>query len=263
MSTQAILNRGMTLAPMHGMVDSLKQSVSALANFDGHDAQAKCAAPSQPVANETGSSITWMPPLAAAPVSRLRQGGLLAFVVLAHVVAAYVLTHQAPQVASAELQPLQVALFMQPQAQVEQLLPPPPVLQQPTIELPIEPVLFDIAAPDTTAITVAARVTESAPSSSVATGTPKTVSSVEYLREPQPKYPPAARALKQRGTVTLRVLVDTEGHAREVNLHRTSGYRILDDAARKAVLEAQFKPYMENGHALAVYVLIPIEFEAA
>jgi protein TonB len=59
------------------------------------------------------------------------------------------------------------------------------------------------------------------------------------------------------------VLVDADGHAREVSLQRTSGYRTLDDAARTAVLNALFKPYTENGQSLPVYVLVPIEFGAA
>jgi protein TonB len=74
------------------------------------------------------------------------------------------------------------------------------------------------------------------------------------------KYPSAARALKQRGIVTLRALIDVGGHAAEVNVYRSSGYKLLDDAARDAALNAQYKPYTENGRAVPVYVLIPIEF---
>jgi protein TonB len=144
---------------------------------------------------------------------------------------------------------------------------PQPQMQlprMPTFDLPVEPVVIDIADPDTTAITVTTRPIEPASAAATAAvGTPKTVSSVEYIREPLVKYPQAARVLKQRGTVTLRALIDVEGTAREVDVQTTSGYRVLDDAARAAVLNALFKPYIEGGHALPVYVFIPIEFGLA
>ena len=146
-------------------------------------------------------------------------------------------------------------------------VPPPPIQlpRLPTFDLPVEPVIIDIAAePDTTAITVAARPSEPVASAATpAVGTPKTVSSVEYIREPVVKYPQAARVLKQRGVVTLRALIDIEGLAREVDVQTSSGFRVLDDAARTAVLNALFKPYIESGHALPVYVFIPIEFGLA
>jgi protein TonB len=133
----------------------------------------------------------------------------------------------------------------------------------PTLDLPVVPVDIEIAAPEAVSIAVTSQPAEPAAAPSAAVGTPKTVSSVEYIREPTVKYPPAARALKQRGTVTVRALIDVNGTAREVNVLRSSNFRLLDDAARTAVLNALFKPYVENGHALPVYVLIPIEFGAA
>ncbi|MBC7983561.1 MAG: energy transducer TonB [Candidatus Obscuribacterales bacterium] len=201
-------------------------------------------------------------PLEVATASPLRKGGLFVLVVFAHALAAYGLTRSPPQVEVTAVQPLQVTILQESHRESEQPLPPPRPLQQPNIVLLTEPVLLNIAEPDTTSTTVAALTAETA-TTSAALGAPKVVSSVEYIREPQPKYPPVARALKQRGTVTLRVLVDAAGHAREVSLHRTSGYRLLDDAARTAVLNALFKPYTESGQSLPVYVFIPIEFGAA
>jgi protein TonB len=181
--------------------------------------------------------------------------------VLVHALAAYALTHLPSQVKDIVMQPLQVAIVAMPQSADEKPLPPP-TMQQQNISLPVEPVFLIAAEPAVTAISVQSQPVETT-TTSYATVAPKVVSTVEYIREPQPKYPPAARALKQRGTVLLRVLVDAEGHAQEVSLHRTSGHRALDDAARTAVRNALFKPYTENGQTLPVYVFVPIEFGAA
>jgi protein TonB len=136
----------------------------------------------------------------------------------------------------------------------------------PEFELPAVPEIeIEVAVADSNAITVAAMPVASAAASPTIASvtTPKLVSEVEYVREPVAKYPAAARTMKQSGVVTLRVLIDASGRAREVNVHRSSGYKLLDDAARKAVLSALFKPYTENGSAQPVYVLIPIEFGTA
>jgi protein TonB len=186
---------------------------------------------------------------------------MFAFVVLVHVVALYVFSHMPPQVTPTVAQPIEVVMLSAPESKD---VPPPPVPlpRLPAFDLPVVPVVIEIATPDTTSITVATRPAEPVVATTVI-GTPKTVSSVEYIREPAVKYPPAARALKQRGTVTLRALIDVDGRAREVDVHRSSNFRTLDDAARTAVLNALFKPYVENGHAMPVYVFIPIEFGAA
>jgi len=144
---------------------------------------------------------------------------------------------------------------------------PVPSLPKPRL---LEPVALQPDAPvieiqSETAITVASTApAPSAAHSSSANGeTVRIVSVVEYIREPIAKYPPTARALKQKGVVTVRALIDVDGRAREVNVHKSCGYKLLDDAARSAVLTAHFKPYMENGRSLPVYVLIPIEFGAS
>jgi periplasmic protein TonB len=263
MNAHVTFPNSLSLPQLKGMVQSLSESAStAVANFDTLTATPKQRlSSSDERASASALTPMWMPPTSATSTSSLRKGGALALVVLVHVLAAYALTHLPPQVTDIVMQPLQVAVIAAPQSTEEKPLPPPTIPQQSNITLPVEPVFIIAAEPSATAITVETPPVESTTSDS-ATATPKVVSTVEYIREPQPKYPPAARALKQRGTVMLRVLVDGEGHAREVNLHRSSGYRLLDDAARSAVLNALFKPYSENGRSRPVYVFVPIEFGA-
>jgi protein TonB len=202
-------------------------------------------------------------PALADPTSRFGKSGMLALVALLHAVAFYLLSYLSPQTAQSIDQPIEVVMVSDLQSK-DVPLPQVQLPRMPTFDLPVEPVVINIADSDTTAITVTARPIEPAAAAATASvGTPKTVSSVEYIREPLVKYPQAARVLKQRGTVTLRALIDVEGTAREVDIQTTSGYRVLDDAARAAVLNALFKPYIEGGHALPVYVFIPIEFGLA
>jgi len=91
---------------------------------------------------------------------------------------------------------------------------------------------------------------------------PRLISDVAYVRAPKPKYPSAARALRLAGTVVLRVLIDERGRPVQVSVHRSSGHRVLDEAAQCAASEALFKPYLENGEPHQAFVLVPIEFGA-
>jgi len=59
----------------------------------------------------------------------------------------------------------------------------------------------------------------------------------------------------------MRVLVSDAGLPVRAEVHRSSGSPRLDEAARQAVLGALFKPYIENGKSLTVYVLVPINFK--
>jgi protein TonB len=90
--------------------------------------------------------------------------------------------------------------------------------------------------------------------------TPKLVSSVEYVREPVPRYPPVSRRLREQGLVMLKVLIDERGVACSIEIENSSGYARLDHAAREAVARAAFRPYVEDGEPRRALVLIPIEF---
>jgi periplasmic protein TonB len=89
---------------------------------------------------------------------------------------------------------------------------------------------------------------------------PKVISSVEYVREPAPRYPPVSRRLGEQGLVMLKVLIDERGVACSIEIQSSSGYARLDHAAREAVARAEFRPYVEDGQPRRALVLIPIEF---
>ncbi|MFZ6688155.1 TonB family protein [Undibacterium sp. SXout11W] len=158
---------------------------------------------------------------------------------------------------------------------------PPKVSNSEKINLAV-PVIKPIAPPDlasnnaaenaiVTAVTEApVHAKPALQTNNIATSTPttpqsalKVVSQVEYLRAPQPVYPPQSRRLREEGKVTLRVLVNEKGEAEKVDVHHSSGSQRLDEAARAALMLALFKPYVEDGKAIPMLATATINFSLA
>jgi len=130
----------------------------------------------------------------------------------------------------------------------------PAPLPQP-VEMPIA-----AAAPSIDPPTPAAPTAQAAPPAPAIPAPPKTVSGVEYIQAPQPQYPPIARRMGEEGKVILRVLVNATGRPERIDVRQSSGSARLDEAARQAAARALFKPHLEDGRAIAVYALVPINF---
>ncbi|HEY5808906.1 MAG TPA: TonB family protein [Povalibacter sp.] len=128
-----------------------------------------------------------------------------------------------------------------------------PMPDVPLVESPVLP-------PSEHAITVPVQVPLVAQASSSDASAPRLISTVEYLRQPVPRYPPQSRKLREQGLVVLRVLIDERGAACSVEVETSSGHERLDHAAREAVSRAAFRPYVEDGLPRRAFVLIPIEF---
>lgn len=139
--------------------------------------------------------------------------------------------------------------------------PPLPLLAvapiEPTITPPQPPAP---AAPATQAVATTAPVAVSAPAPTPPAA-PRTVSDVEYLRAPQPVYPNISRRLGESGTVVLRILIGEKGLPEQVLVQKSSGFSNLDEAGRQAAMRALFKPHLEDGKPVAVYVIVPLNFQ--
>ena len=83
---------------------------------------------------------------------------------------------------------------------------------------------------------------------------------VAYLSNPAPHYPPLAKKLKLQGTAIIRVLVSSEGRPKSVAVEKTSGARILDDAAVDAVQHWSFVPARRGDKPISDWVDVPIVF---
>ena len=82
----------------------------------------------------------------------------------------------------------------------------------------------------------------------------------DYAYNPQPDYPLLLREQGVGGVVWLRVWVDSEGRPVEIKLAKGSGYRLLDDAALRAVKQWRFIPAKNGEQRLASWVEFPIRF---
>lgn len=146
--------------------------------------------------------------------------------------------------------------------------PPTPVMPEPalvSLSLDVRPpdiaLTMPAEAPASTAITLPAPPPPSQPlEKAVRPQEPKLISEVAYVRPPQPRYPPESRKAREEGLVVLRVLIDELGRAMRIDVETSSGYPRLDAAARAAVANALFTPYVEDGVARKALVMIPIEF---
>ena len=80
------------------------------------------------------------------------------------------------------------------------------------------------------------------------------------LANPAPRYPYLARRRGQEGRVILRVLVSALGDAKAVSIRRSSGYRLLDEAALTAVSAWRFVPASDAERPVAGALDVPIWF---
>lgn len=83
-----------------------------------------------------------------------------------------------------------------------------------------------------------------------------------YLVMPPAEVPRLSKRAGESGTVWLHVVVDLAGLPVKVTLHRSSGFARLDEQALWAMRQARFKPHTEDGRAVEVDVIAPIEYPA-
>ena len=88
-----------------------------------------------------------------------------------------------------------------------------------------------------------------------------TVSSMPaYAFNPKPEYPPTARRDGQEGKTLLLVEVLPNGHAGRIKIEKSSGYKILDEAAIEAVKKWRFTPAKRGRGPVTAWARVPIDF---
>lgn len=138
------------------------------------------------------------------------------------------------------------------------LPPPPPTLPLVVAEAAPVPSTVPTLAPEPAA--PAARV-EAPPAP--APSQPRTIppSAIQYIVPPTPVYPRVSARMRESGKAVVRVLIDEGGLPLTVQLATSTGFARLDDAALAAVRNCRFRPWLDNGVAVAAWANIPIEFE--
>jgi len=81
-----------------------------------------------------------------------------------------------------------------------------------------------------------------------------------YQLNTPPPYPGLARKRGQEGTVILQVLVSKEGRVNDLQIESSSGFRLLDRAAAKAVQKWLFEPGQLDEERVEMWVKVPITF---
>jgi len=100
----------------------------------------------------------------------------------------------------------------------------------------------------------------------VATPSSTTPDNITRTARPQggyqvrPAYPSAPRRLGIQGTTMLRVHVLADGRIGDVLVERSAGHPDLDQAAMEAVRRWRFEPARRGADAVAMWVLLPVEF---
>lgn len=84
--------------------------------------------------------------------------------------------------------------------------------------------------------------------------------SAAYLHNPTPEYPPYAQRQGWEGKVLLRVHVLASGRPDSVEVHKSSGRRLLDEAALTAVKGWTFAPAHKGKTPIDGWASVPIEF---
>ena len=73
-----------------------------------------------------------------------------------------------------------------------------------------------------------------------------------------PSYPVLAKQMKVQGAVVLQALIGSDGLIQDLRV--LSGPAILASAAREAVRQWRFKPYLQNGQAVETEAKITVNF---
>lgn len=76
----------------------------------------------------------------------------------------------------------------------------------------------------------------------------------------KPRYPDLARRAGIEGQAVVKALVDIDGSVMEVQILKSSGNQMLDEAALAAARQWKFSPAKQRDKFVRVYVSIPVNF---
>lgn len=100
-----------------------------------------------------------------------------------------------------------------------------------------------------------------AASSAAAESTEPLIVQARYRERPTPPaYPPRAFELDQQGEVVVRARLDPHGDPQRVEVLRSSGFSLLDEAALAAVRRWRFEPARIDGRPVPAIVQVPVRF---
>ncbi len=92
----------------------------------------------------------------------------------------------------------------------------------------------------------------------------KNIYEIGSIKNPAPSYPRIARLRKYQGEVEVSVLADSQGNVIDANIHKSSGFSILDDAALDTLKNWRFSMNKIKNKDLSknknYRIIVPIRF---
>ena len=85
------------------------------------------------------------------------------------------------------------------------------------------------------------------------------VSAPQLLRSVQPEFTETARQQNFQGSVSIKLIVDSQGNPQDVRLMSHLGMG-LEEKAIEAVRQYKFRPAMYQGHPVSVQIIIDVDF---
>jgi periplasmic protein TonB len=209
-------------------------------------------------------------------------GGVALLAIALHGALVWELSHRKAANVPRITPPIQLSIEVTPPKPLPETVTPPKPLPQkaePPAKPRSEPVKHVAAArpaPAPVAAPVAAPVTQAAPSTdAVQVAAPPPVAApapvaepvteasgdADYLHNPAPVYPSVAQDQGWEGHVVLKVHVLASGHPDSVSVTGSSGRKMLDEAALKAVTNWTFVPARRGTTPIDGWVSVPIDFK--
>ena len=144
---------------------------------------------------------------------------------------------------------------------IEKVRPNTPTPKPVPIEIPPTPPIVDPIATDSIVVPDTPPQPETFARNDIGRGEVLTGVTLQVVNNPPPTYPGEAVRNQLTGTVMLEILVGIDGKPIEVTVVKSSGHRVLDQAARRVVMSRwTFQPAMEGGQAVQARGRVPIEF---
>jgi protein TonB len=162
-----------------------------------------------------------------------------------------------------------------PPVQTTVVAPPAPPLQTPpmsSVSLAPAGAATEAPTPVVASTAGAAAAATAATAATAAATTPATAANpppaapalvqarADHQRCPSANHPPALRERGIEGLVQLRVLVDSQGQASQVQLLASSGWRMFDEAALAMARGCRFHPARQADRAVDSWVEFPVRF---
>jgi protein TonB len=211
-----------------------------------------------------------VPPAHGGPSSRWVLPAIVAALAISmHAGVVWYASHQAPAAkVPRRKHEVEVQLVQPPKPLPPKVEPPKPPPPKPQVKRQTVPQI-QTAVPDTPAVdstpaeapVAVAPVSEPPPPPPEPEVVTAPFGRAGYLNNPPPQYPNLAARNGWQGTVLLKVRVLSTGRVDEVEVQKSSGFKLLDEEAKATVRTWQFTPSKRGSAAIDGWATVPIEFK--